>query len=189
MNASHNLTSCYVPSLCDSVIFRSFLTSVCLSLFGSGDRSTCSTLLLPWKYPGRLSALQSYVSSLLLFSSSLSEPLCTDHTYSALYMHTHDCRGIFCFLFDAKKLSEPTLHLFMCSTKTHTAGLCKSAYRGSVLAGLTVVGACVADTAFGECSVKHQSHTCVFMCVRAYPETELIRRKAPCRMSVLTPVC
>lgn len=58
-NASHNLTSCYVPSLCDSVVFRSFLTSVCLSLFGSGDRSTCSTLLLPWKYPGHLSALQS----------------------------------------------------------------------------------------------------------------------------------
>lgn len=56
-NASHNLTSCYVPSLCDSVVFRSFLTSVCLCLFGSGDRSTCSTLLLPWKYPGRLSAL------------------------------------------------------------------------------------------------------------------------------------
>ena len=62
-NASHSLTSCYVPRLCDSVVFRSFLTSVCLSLFGSGDRSTCSTLLLPWKYPGHLGALQSYVAS------------------------------------------------------------------------------------------------------------------------------
>lgn len=67
-NASHSLTSCYVPSLCDSVVFRSFLTSVCLSLFGSGDRSTCSTLLLPWRYPGHLSALQSYDSSLPFFS-------------------------------------------------------------------------------------------------------------------------
>lgn len=66
-NSSHSLTSCYVPSLCDSVVFRSFLTSGCLSLFGSGDRSTCSTLLLPWKYPGHLSALWSSDSSVFLF--------------------------------------------------------------------------------------------------------------------------
>lgn len=66
-NSSHSLTLCYVPSLCDSVVFRSFLTSGCLSLFGSGDRSTCSTLLLPWKYPGHLSALWSSDSSVFLF--------------------------------------------------------------------------------------------------------------------------
>lgn len=86
-DASHNLTSCYVPSLCDSVVFRSFLTSVCLSLFGSGDRSTCSTLLLPWKYPGHLSALQSYDSSLSFFFFLFFLPsLC----FSAHIIHIHD---------------------------------------------------------------------------------------------------
>lgn len=60
------------------------------------------------------------------------------------------------------------MHLFMCSAQTPTAGLCKSAYRGNVLAGLTVVGACVADTAFTVCSVKHpgpQLCVCVCLCV------------------------
>lgn len=73
-NSSHSLTSCYVPSLGYSVVFRSFLTSICLSLFGSGDRSTCSTPLLPWKYPGLLGALQSDDSSVFLFLTSLSFP-------------------------------------------------------------------------------------------------------------------
>ena len=47
------------------------------------------------------------------------------------------------------------MHLFTCLVQTHTAGLSKSAYRGNVLPGLTVVGAGVADTAFYVCSVKH----------------------------------
>lgn len=72
------------------------------------------------------------------------------------------------------------MHLFMCSVQTHTAGLCKSAYRGNVLAGLTVVGACVADTAFTVCSVKHPGpQLCVCMCVYLSCGTELTRWKAP----------
>ena len=55
------------------------------------------------------------------------------------------------------------MHLFMCSVQIHTAGLCKSAYRGNVLAGLTVVGACVADTAITVCTVKHPG-VCVSVC-------------------------
>lgn len=76
------------------------------------------------------------------------------------------------------------MHLFMCAQCKHTLlGLCKSAYRGNVLAGLTVVGACVADTAFTVCSVKHpgpQPCVCLCVCVRTYPVAELTRWKAFC---------
>lgn len=97
-NSSHSVTSCYIPSLCDSVVFRSFLTSICLSLFGSGDRSTCSTLWLPWKYPGLLGTLEMDDSCVFLFlprraflhTSHTSTVMCTE----AINKHTHATAGV-----------------------------------------------------------------------------------------------
>lgn len=61
-----------------------------------------------------------------------------------------------------------------------------------MLAGLTVVGSCVADAAFTVCSVKLPEFrvcaVCVCLRVCVYPETELTRWKAPNLLSVLTPV-
>lgn len=134
-NSSHSLTSCYVPSLGYSVVFRSFLTSICLSLFGSGDRSTCITPLLPWKYPGLLGALQSDNSSVFLFlprwaflhTSYMTNLMCMEamnkHTHTLTHTLTVLCR-ILCFLMI--KVITANMSLFMCSVVVH-CWLCKSA--------------------------------------------------------------
>lgn len=67
-----------------------------------------------------------------------------------------------------KKLWKPAC-ICLCAQHKYPL-LCKSAYWCDVLAGLTVVGAYVADTAFTECSVKHPQ-LCVCVC---FPETKLM---------------
>lgn len=74
---------------------------------------------------------------------------------------------------------SPHAFFFLYVLSTNTAGQRKSAYRGNVLAGLTVEGAGVADTAFSMCSVKHPEPQLILSSCLSWDRARLMKGSTP----------